>query len=259
MPPKGYKTRKTCIVEGCPNPPLVYGDGRASLPCCAEHAAQHRGVVTRNGVRLTGAALDMMRRLRDASQTDNPFVVLLTTEYRTARALRKRDWAFIGERDGVLRAKLTGRGADALAFFDMPPCYGRHGNCPSCGTQPRAVNDGETQVFCVECSERFAIAVGTPKRAPVRDGICSKRGCNQSRHRHQSGRVNVYCREHMTAQTARNAAAKLQRIQNGAPIPICPRCNKRPVQIYEKSMRSICAECERLDRLEKAMVRLRER
>ena len=254
MPRKGYRKYTRCAVEGCPNPPATVGKNTQTLPCCRDHMKDYLRITTRNGVRLTGMMRDTLVFLRDAYQQDAERVTPMEISRSTAQSLFKRDWIFISKGvDGITRYKITSRGLTALERFEAPIERHRFGLCPSCNTRPRALDERKrAREFCAECQERIDAAVGKMKPTQVTrkpTTTCARSGCTEPRHQYSTGRYSHYCTQHEhevhNTNYKRYKHRDMERIRNGEPPPICPRCKTRPVRVCPDSLGRTCVECER--------------
>lgn len=249
MPRKGEITGQlTCKV--CGKDAYTYPCG-SRVPYCRDHIKLRKAKQRGDLPTMTGPMFDALYFLREHKRLGTPAAPLAypAVDCRTVRGLLERDWIF--ELPGTSTYTITGRGEKALAAYAKSASR-RDGICPRCKSAPRNVRDsGKKDAYCKDCLK----AIARQKRAryfkrdkPAR--LCSR--CKSApQHRYSGGGWSTYCleceREIGREKQVRIRRAFASRIRSGlSEVPTCPRCQKRPRQVFKDSVGHYCAGCLRV-------------
>lgn len=207
--------------------------------------SQRRGLPT-----ITGPMMDVMNRLRDAHEVEEPWQELDDVDQRTIKAILTRKWMDESGRKYKLY-KINEEGLKALKVYGkMLKRY--DGICPTCGERPKHVTSGgKKEGYCKVCLSALRKrqrALGIQYKRP--DSLCPRcveKNFKHKRTRHVTpgGWIAAYCKHCLKVIKRRGKrkaiALRLQRVLAGEFVKCRIKDCNEPVTHTDRSQSDLCA------------------
>ena len=177
-------------------------------------------------------------------------------DVRTMKSLQRHDYIVASQdkHNKRIAYRITGRGRDAYIAISTyrPKQYRRDGLCRTCGKNPR-----ESGSYCLECQRVIKRDYYAKRSHEILYGKMGKPCQKCGKHPISVQTMCRKCHSQRVITANRRRAGKI--MAGELPMPICPRCNERPVHVTPTRVQSYCKPCRREYSAENRAVRLKHK